>query len=1059
MLEIKNLVKTYRPKKGVPVLALDDVSLKFGDKGLVFILGKSGSGKSTLLNLIGGLDSADSGEFIIKGKSSKDFKAADFDSYRNTFTGFIFQEYNILEEFNVGQNIALAMELQGKKATSEAVNAILDEVDLSGYGNRKPNELSGGQKQRVAIARALIKEPEIIMADEPTGALDSNTGKQVFDTLKKLAQKKLVLVVSHDREFAEYYGDRVIELADGKIISDITKYQAAPESESEGVSVVDDKILHIKEGYELTAKDLTFINEYLKKHKGETIISTDVQANSGFKRIAMIDDSGNKDSFTETTDEIVGAKKYNGAETKFVKSRLPYTKALRIGASSLKTKPIRLILTIILSFVAFALFGVADTLGSYNKIGNAVVSIENNKIQTASFTKTSYPGSSYSSENLGDTSLADLREKTGLDFRGVFAGHTESNSKPTLPNKAVTNQNYDDYYHPYASGFVSYTQSEMEAMGYGVKGRMPESEGEIAITKYQVDGYNYYGFNNSLFGESIKKGEVLIDDSANGIIGKHLTFLEGEVYTGNFVITGVIDTNLDESKYISLKPKSDSDKVDGDGPGAMEYMLRYQFNSLVDYGMHNILFVKNSQIDEWIGKLKVQEGYKVGKKIAGGNSFAITDKSMYNHYDRILKMSDVGNDDIYWVKSAQTSLAENQVILSFSSLESEVQYMQDIEIVNIKYWDYRDGSLMEFEAKNGWDLVSNALNHAAYNYVNTHDVPAKFISDYATLIQEKKETYDMYGHNYSIETVQKIVYSAFLSNNLNIYNGEDYPGYMGGSYGLSQNIYEPMTGYKLKREYLFDFAKSNGLLDFQTMNGSSISAYSNRGKNFKGVENVEVVGYAYIDNIQSTNSHIIVADSIYDFFPITETGYYTFAVAPMPTDTAGIRTLVELSFDETEGRDYYLFMQNEVMGTLSDINSMIEMLSKVFLYVGLGLAVFAALLLTNFISVSIANKKREIGILRAVGARSSDVFTIFFNESIIIALINFVLALIGTIVATVVLNNVFAQQLGLTITLLNFGIRQIALMLGVSVGVAIIASFLPVYFLAKKRPIEAIRGR
>ena len=162
MLEVKDLYREYKPKKGEPVVALNHVSVKFPDKGLVFILGKSGSGKSTLLNVMGGLDKADGGDIIIKGKSSKNFKQGDFDSYRNTYLGFIFQEYNILDEFNVGQNIALAIELQGRKATSDEINRILEEVDLKGYGNRKTNELSGGQKQRVAIARALVKDPDII---------------------------------------------------------------------------------------------------------------------------------------------------------------------------------------------------------------------------------------------------------------------------------------------------------------------------------------------------------------------------------------------------------------------------------------------------------------------------------------------------------------------------------------------------------------------------------------------------------------------------------------------------------------------------------------------------------------------------------------------------------------------------------------------------------------------------------------------------------------------------------------------------------------------------------
>ena len=221
MLETRNLCKTYKPKKGVPVMAVDHVSLRFPETGMVFLLGKSGSGKSTMLNLLGGLDSYDDGEIIIKGISSKDFSQQRFDSYRNTYVGFIFQEYNVLEEFTVGANIALALELQGKTATGEELNSILRAVDLEGYGSRKPNELSGGQKQRVAIARALVKNPEIIMADEPTGALDSNTGRQVLDTLKKLSAEKLVIVVSHDREYAEAYADRIIELADGKVVRDV----------------------------------------------------------------------------------------------------------------------------------------------------------------------------------------------------------------------------------------------------------------------------------------------------------------------------------------------------------------------------------------------------------------------------------------------------------------------------------------------------------------------------------------------------------------------------------------------------------------------------------------------------------------------------------------------------------------------------------------------------------------------------------------------------------------------------------------------------------------------
>lgn len=171
MLELRNISRIYKQKKGPQVAALDQVSLTFNKKGMVFILGKSGSGKSTLLNVIGGLDKYTSGDLLIKGKSTKTFTQSEFDSYRNTMIGFIFQEYNVLDDFTVGQNIGIALELQGKKADSATINEYLDLLDMLGYATRKPNTLSGGQKQRVAIARALVKNPEIIMADEPTGAL------------------------------------------------------------------------------------------------------------------------------------------------------------------------------------------------------------------------------------------------------------------------------------------------------------------------------------------------------------------------------------------------------------------------------------------------------------------------------------------------------------------------------------------------------------------------------------------------------------------------------------------------------------------------------------------------------------------------------------------------------------------------------------------------------------------------------------------------------------------------------------------------------------------------
>ena len=217
MIKFENISKKYKIKKGKEILALDNISLNFPNKGLVFITGKSGSGKSTLLNLLGLLDKPSSGKLFINNKSVNKLKNKETDFYRNTYMGFVFQDYNLLDNLNVYKNIELAVDLQKKHITKDELNKTLDIVGLNGLGNRKVNELSGGQKQRVAIGRAIIKNPNIILADEPTGNLDIETSKQIFNILKQISKQKLVIVVTHNIDLARDYADRIIEIEEGKI--------------------------------------------------------------------------------------------------------------------------------------------------------------------------------------------------------------------------------------------------------------------------------------------------------------------------------------------------------------------------------------------------------------------------------------------------------------------------------------------------------------------------------------------------------------------------------------------------------------------------------------------------------------------------------------------------------------------------------------------------------------------------------------------------------------------------------------------------------------------------
>ena len=218
MLELKNVSKSYKNIK-----VLNNVNIKFREKEFVSILGPSGSGKTTLLNIIGGLDKYDEGDLIIDGVLTRNFKENDWDNYRSKRIGFIFQNYNLINHLTVLENVELALLVNGKKNKSKIID-ILKKVGLEDEMNKLPNELSGGQMQRVAIARSIINENDIILADEPTGALDSKTSVEIMEILKEISRNKLVIMVTHNVELANIYSDRIIEINDGKIIKDTKEY-------------------------------------------------------------------------------------------------------------------------------------------------------------------------------------------------------------------------------------------------------------------------------------------------------------------------------------------------------------------------------------------------------------------------------------------------------------------------------------------------------------------------------------------------------------------------------------------------------------------------------------------------------------------------------------------------------------------------------------------------------------------------------------------------------------------------------------------------------------------
>lgn len=897
MLEIKNLKKTYKPKRGVPVIAINDISLKFPDNGMIFLLGKSGSGKSTLLNLLGGLDAYDSGEIIIKGESSKNFKQKHFDSYRNTYVGFIFQEYNILDEFSVGANIALALELQGEKATDEKINQILKEVDLEGYGQRKPNELSGGQKQRVAIARALVKNPKIIMADEPTGALDSNTGKQIFDTLKKLSKDKLIIVVSHDRDFAEKYADRIIELSDGNVISDLVYLN----SDNEDVADVENcKILYsgnsvtVSEGYHLTEEDRIAINDYIDKIKNGnlTLVVNDDTNKKSDKKVIPTDN-----------EKIINNDK---EPFKLIKSKLPIKNAFKLGVSGLKYKKIRLVFTILLSCVAFSLFGLSDTLSAYKHFDACANSIKDSKVTYTAFKKAKkiswstdsdfYYYDSYSFL-LSDNDIEKIENDTGIKLSGVYVPtDIELDFSSQLKEENIDSAE-NILYRKALDGFVEITKDYIDKVGYElISGNFPDgNKNEIVISKYICETF-------------IKSKFV---SSYDEMVGKNIA-MGGNDYK----VVGILDTHFDLERY---KPLAENNLNPNLIDEIYDYALRNELNYRQIYSLSCVAFVGENYISNMI-----KESSNI-KPITNG-AFRINQvgtSEIYNSVDRVGILNDLSKEDIVWIDGEKKELGDGEIIIASDILMG----MGNIED----------------------SLKSNN----------------SFIAQF--------------------------------ENNIGEYKSSQIEG------------------------------KIVGIID----------SFSN-----------------------SEMSRIMLCgDSLYKKLVDSDGGIYLYAAGAMPENINEIKKLVEYG-DTTAATETMVYkLENEVVDQMSGLNSGLKTISDIFFWVGLGFAVFAALMLSNFISISIAHKKQEIGILRAIGSRSNDVFRIFFSESFVIAIINFILSVIGTAVATSLINYFIRKSTFLLITVLSFSIRQIILLFVVSLLVAFLASYIPVWKIASKKPIDAIRNR
>ncbi len=973
MLELIKVKKIYETKAGL-TYALNDVSLNFEEKGLVFITGQSGSGKTTMLNVVGGLDGIDEGEIVVNGRTLSSLTDKEYDAYRNTFIGFVFQEYNLLTDYTVEKNICIANELQGRKTDKAYFNKLLDLVGIKGLEKRKPSQLSGGQKQRVAIARALIKNPSIIMADEPTGALDSETGIQVMNVLKELSKEKLVIVVSHDIELAEKFADRIVRIKDGKVESD---------------TVLTTKILqgNIYENKEtLTIKSKTVLSD-------SELIAVRKAVYSG-KSIDVKDSVKIREK--EPTPKIVVKRPKNPA--KFINSKMKFSSSAELGAKSLGVKPLRLIFTIVLSAIAFAVFGLFDTIAAYSR-----GAIASNIIATSDYSSISLSSSYYSEKtnqtiniNASEEYMNELSLKSGYNFRPIYS-FNKQNQETILSDTKVSGSDFSNktndtgnyFYSDKVNGFVEFDKTEvagefgnwtLDPNGYNYKivaGTYPSTintlSQEIGISTYLADSlWHYY------------KGKDNVDYKTD-VLGTKIN-LSGVEYT----IQCVIDCGEIPSKYQYLK-YSNKENLDA--------MLEADFQTFINAGLYLNCFLPKGYYDA------VKEQNNGTKYYFSDGAYEIIEFNARAPWHISPYVNNVDNKAFKMIKDSDVKQSNIYYFSEPNGIKSgETATLQPNEIV-INFWNFYDIYETLYPTVHSTYMVKNTMLEKLVEAVQKENNESAFRSVFDEIIKTTK---------------------VYINKNLKISKKRSSTKY-GSKDFVIVGVY-------------FDINKEDFAVTYpadKTTNDQKVDYLKSKIKTLAEVYPV------------------IVNESALDVYEVYKNqGEYSRIVTPLSLN--GNSKIVANELNENNGFVVKWF-RNSVLNTLTENEGIIKQASQLFLYVAIILALFSIFMLFNYISVSIVSKRQAIGVLRALGCNGKDVFRMFIFESMIIAFINTILAILISLAGCALVNAYVKSVMLISANFALYSVRQVAFITILCFITAILSSIIPIVKICKEKPVQLIR--
>lgn len=937
MLQIKNISKKYTVGK-LTTNALDNVSLNLRDNEFVAVLGPSGSGKTTLLNIIGGLDRYDSGDLIIGDISTKKYKDRDWDSYRNHTIGFVFQSYNLIEHQSVLSNVELALTISGisKRERKKRAKQALINVGLKDHMNKKPNQLSGGQMQRVAIARALVNNPDILLADEPTGALDSETSIQVMELLKDVAKDRLVVMVTHNPELAQEYATRIVTLKDGKITSDSDKFE-------------------IKEDKQVTTKNMG-------------------------------------------------------------KSKMSFFTALSLSFKNLLTKKGRTILT---SFAgSIGIIGIALILSLSTGVNQYITDIQRD-------TMTSYP-ITITQEAFDMTQLMDMRGKTveantkssDNDQTKVNAGFNELKLSESIFSSVIENDltSFKQYLNDPNSEIHNYVGENGIIYTYNVNFSVFSYNDDKKIVNSNTDTQKIQTSDKS-------------DDGLAGIMQQDMSMMTDmytmasnasqnapnfqEMMRGNQSVVSPVITNSYDVLY-------------GNWPQEYnEVILVLDRNNAVSADkLYQLGFIKADDYETIINKIK-------DDKTPDAISFDY--KQICEHEFYLVPMCDqyekndngtytfIGED-----KTKFESMAKDGIKLKISgivrpkadaknaTITTPVGYTSKLTDHIIKHTDNS-----EIIKKQESDPQINVLNNIKFEAKNDKEKIADAKNYVTELSTSQKSTFYqalMYFESQNEDLTQAVQLLSMPSMNFAQPQMQTNPMY-------PQVDYNQMMADKMD-EWLENDADKDVLLT---------------------VYDEYIAGATYDDNLKAFGKTSYDAPSSISIYTDSFEG------------KDGITTCIE-SYNKKATEEQQITYTDYVALLTSSVTSIVDVISYVLIaFVSVALIV-SSIMIGIITYISVLERTKEIGILRAIGASKKNISQVFNAETFIIGLCSGVLGIIVTLLTLIPANAIIHSLTG--IDTINAALPPAAagILIILSVILTLIGGLIPAKKAAKKDPVTALRS-